>query len=913
MNQDFLQVRQTLAVGNKQLGYYSLRALQSKGHPITHLPFSIRILLENALRNYDEYIITREHVDTLLNWKPRPADKEIPFMPARVLMQDFTGVPAIVDIASLRAEMTRKGKDPARINPLIPVDLVVDHSVQVDYYGHIDAYRRNVDKEYERNSERYRFLKWAQGAFDNFSVVPPGMGICHQVNLEYLSKCVVERDGLAFPDTLVGTDSHTPMVNGLGILAYGVGGIEAEAAMLGQPQFFALPEVIGLKLTGELPVGSTATDLVLTITELLRKAKVVGKFVEVFGDGLGSLSVPDRATIGNMSPEFGCTVTYFPIDDKTLDYLDRTNRPREVIELTERYTKENLLWRKDEDAIVYSHVVELNLGSVQPAISGPSRPQDKILLREGKQRIADLLEKTYFRKYIQFVDRPLSRWASEGGNVARSEVATAEHGNMRTLEITLDGETFHLSDGDVVIAAITSCTNTSNPDVMIGAGLLAAKALERGLDRKPWVKTSLAPGSRVVTDYLKESGLLPKLEQLGFHVVGYGCTSCIGNSGPLPDAISKAITDNDLIVAAALSSNRNFEARIHPQIKMNFLMSPLLVVAYAIAGRMDIDMNTEPLGTDPQGQPVHLYDIWPSEEEIHDMVDRVVKKEYFEKNYSEIFDGNEQWKALEAPGDKAYQWDPNSTYVKEAPFFVNLSDKPSPIQPIKDARVLLWLGDSITTDHISPAGAFSTHSAAGKYLVERGVDHDDFNSYGSRRGNDEVMVRGTFANVRIKNRLATREGGFTLHIPTREEMTVYDASVKYKETKTPLIILAGKEYGSGSSRDWAAKGTYLLGVRAVMAQSYERIHRSNLVGMGVLPLQFLPGQGVEALGLTGKEQYSIPELNDAIKPGQPLTVYATDKEGKTTTFNVISRLDSKIEIDYYRNQGILQYMLRKLV
>lgn len=912
MNQDFLGVKQTLSVNGKQLGYYSLRALQAKGQPINHLPFSIRVLLENALRNYDGYIITSEHVETLMNWKPQPEDKEIPFMPARVLMQDFTGVPAIVDIASLRAELTRKGKDPARINPLIPVDLVVDHSVQVDYYGHIDAYRKNVDKEYERNSERYRFLKWAQGAFNNFSVVPPGMGICHQVNLEYLSKCVVERDGLAFPDTLVGTDSHTPMVNGLGILAYGVGGIEAEAAMLGQPQFFALPEVIGLKLTGKLPVGSTATDLVLTITELLRKTKVVGKFVEVFGDGLDALSVPDRATIGNMSPEFGCTITYFPIDEKTLDYLDRTNRPPEVIELTERYTKENLLWRENESAIAYTHVVELDLGTVQPTISGPSRPQDKILLREGKQKIVDLLESKYFRKYIQFVDRPLSRWASEGGNVTPSEVATAEHSDMRTVEVTSNDETFHLSDGDVVIAAITSCTNTSNPDVMIGAGLLAAKALEKGLDRKPWVKTSLAPGSKVVTDYLKESGLLPKLEQMGFHVVGYGCTSCIGNSGPLDEPISKAITENDLVVAATLSSNRNFEARIHPQIKMNFLMSPLLVVAYAIAGRMDIDMNTEPLGTDAAGQPVYLYDIWPSEKEIHDLVDRVVKKEYFEKNYNEIFDGNEQWKALEAPRDKAYHWDPQSTYVKEAPFFVNLPEKPSPIQPIEDARVLLMLGDSITTDHISPAGAFSTQSAAGKYLIERGVSHDEFNSYGSRRGNDEVMVRGTFANVRIKNRLATREGGFTTHIPSGEEMTVFDASVKYKETNTPLIILAGKEYGSGSSRDWAAKGTYLLGVRAVIAESFERIHRSNLVGMGVLPLQFLPNQNAETLSLTGHETYSIPELKNAIKPGESLTVYARDAQGKTIKFNVISRLDSKIEIDYYRNDGILQYMLRKL-
>jgi aconitate hydratase len=912
MNQDFLETKKELAVNGRTLSYYSLRALQEKGYPVAHLPFSIRILLENALRNYDGYIITADHVETILRWQPQPADEEIPFMPARVLMQDFTGVPAIVDIASLRAEMSRKGKDPARINPLIPVDLVVDHSVQVDYYGNRDAYLRNVEKEYERNSERYRFLKWAQTAFDNFSVVPPGMGICHQVNLEYLSKCVVERNGIAFPDTLVGTDSHTPMVNGLGILAYGVGGIEAEAAMLGQPQFFGLPEVIGLKLTGELPVGSTATDLVLTITELLRRTKVVGKFVEVFGDGLRSLSVPDRATIGNMSPEFGCTISYFPIDEKTLEYLDKTNRPREVIELTERYTKENLMWRENEDKITYSHLVELDLSTVEPAISGPSRPQDKILLRESKHTITELIEKKYFRRYIQYSDRPLSRWAGEGGNVTPSEVAIVEHSDMRSVIVDYNGETFHLSDGDVVIAAITSCTNTSNPDVMIGAGLLAAKALEKGLAVKPWVKTSLAPGSRVVTDYLKESGLLPALEKMGFNVVGYGCTSCIGNSGPLPEPVAQAISDNDLIVAATLSSNRNFEARIHPQIKMNFLMSPLLVVAYAIAGRMDIDMRSEPLGADREGKPVFLHDLWPSEADIHELVGRVVKKEYFQKNYSEIFNGDDQWKQLEAPDDKAYHWDPHSTYVKEAPFFTGLSEKAPPIQPVIKARVLLMLGDSITTDHISPAGAFSVQSAAGKYLIERGVPHEEFNSYGSRRGNDEVMVRGTFANVRIKNKLATKEGGFTRFLPTGEEMTVYDASVRYKTTSTPLLVLAGKEYGSGSSRDWAAKGTYLLGVRAVIAESYERIHRSNLVGMGVLPLQFLPDQNAESLGLNGTEEFTIAGLDDNLRPGQTLMVSATGQDGSVKKFPLLSRLDSKIEIDYYRNSGILQYMLRKL-
>jgi aconitate hydratase len=623
--------------------------------------------------------------------------------------------------------------------------------------------------------------------------------------------------------------------------------------------------------------------------------------------------VPDRATIGNMSPEFGCTITYFPIDEKTLEYLEKTNRPASVIDLTRRYAQANLLWRENEAKIAYSHVVELDLATIQPSISGPSRPQDKILLRESKHAISDLLEKKYFRRYVQHADRPLSRWAGEGGNVNPSEVAVVQHTDMRTVKVTLNGETFHLSDGDVVISALTSCTNTSNPDVMIGAGLLAANAVKKGLEVKPWVKTSLAPGSKVVTDYLKEAALLPELEKLGFFVVGYGCTSCIGNSGPLPDPIAKAITDNDLIVAAALSSNRNFEARIHPQIKMNFLMSPLLVVAHALAGRMDIDMNNEPLGHDQDGNPVFLRDIWPAEKEIQDLAARVVKKEYFRKNYGEIFEGNEQWKKLEAPRDTSYHWDPHSTYVKEAPFFMDLSDVPPPIEPILDARVLLALGDSITTDHISPAGAFSVHSAAGQYLLSKGVSHDAFNSYGSRRGNDEVMVRGTFANVRIKNKLASKEGGYTTYFPKHEEMTVYEASVRYKAAKTPLLILAGKEYGSGSSRDWAAKGTFLLGVKAVIAESFERIHRSNLVGMGVMPLQFSMDENAEVLGLDGTEVFSIPGLNDSIKPGQDLEITARRADGSSVSFHVQSRLDSLIEIDYFRNGGILQYMLRKFL
>ncbi|HVD99906.1 MAG TPA: aconitate hydratase AcnA [Cytophagaceae bacterium] len=911
MEQDYLGIKKVLKVNGKEISLYSLRLLQEKGYKIAQLPFCIRVLLENVLRNYDGYVITKEHVETILNWQPKPSEKEIPFMPARVLMQDFTGVPAIVDIASLREEMVRKGKDPSRINPLIPVDLIIDHSVQVDYFANKEAYSLNVEKEYERNNERYRFLKWAQTAFANFSVVPPGMGICHQVNLEYLSKCVVERNGIAFPDSLVGTDSHTPMVNGLGIVAYGVGGIEAEAAMLGQPQFFAVPEVVGLKLTGKLPAGTTATDLVLTITELLRKTRVVGKFVEVFGEGLASLSVPDRATIGNMSPEFGCTITYFPIDDKTLQYLNQTNRPEEVVKLTEQYAKENLLWREKEELITYSELVELDLNTVVATISGPSRPQDKILLQDAKETVTTFLEKKYFRKYIQHADRQVNRWANEGGNIEPAKIPQTENTDLRSVEVMYQNEKFHLSDGAVVIAAITSCTNTSNPDVMIGAGLIAQKALKKGLKVKPWVKTSLAPGSKVVTDYLQESGLLGSLEEMKFNLVGYGCTSCIGNSGPLPDAVAEAVSKHDLIVAAVLSGNRNFEARIHPQVKMNFLMSPLLVVAYAIAGRMDIDLNKEALGTDENNNPVYLKEIWPSKEEIEEVVAHVVKKEYYKKNYGEIFEGNDQWKKLEAPLDKAYKWDAKSTYVKEVPFFVNLPQQPVPIQPLANARVLLLLGDSITTDHISPAGSFTKESPAGKYLLERNVPPEEFNSYGSRRGNDEVMVRGTFANVRIKNKLASKEGGFTTHFPTKKEMSVYEAAMLYKDSHTPLLILAGKEYGSGSSRDWAAKGTFLLGIRAVIAESYERIHRSNLVGTGVLPLQFLPGQNSETLGLEGTEIFTINELNDLIEPSQQLAVVAAHPSGTIKKFNVISRLDSKIEIDYYRNGGILQYMLRQ--
>ncbi|AGA80246.1 aconitate hydratase AcnA [Echinicola vietnamensis] len=922
MSLDPYHIKKQLDTAKGSLNYWSLAALQEQGHKINELPFSIRILLENALRNYDDFAITKEHTETLLNWKPEASDKDVPYKPARVLMQDFTGVPAVVDIASLRAEAVRKGKDPQKINPLIPVDLVVDHSVQVDYFGTNYSYKKNVDVEYERNGERYEFLKWAQKSFDNFSVVPPGMGICHQVNLEYLAKGVIERDGNVFPDTLVGTDSHTPMVNGIGVVGWGVGGIEAEAALLGQPIYFIMPQVVGLKLTGELPLGTTATDMVLTITELLRKHGVVGKFVEVFGPGLDTLTVPDRATISNMSPEFGCTVTYFPIDDRTLDYMSKTNRSKDQIKLVEDYAKANMLWREDEESVKYSSLVELDLGTVEPTVSGPKRPQDKILVRNFKEKFGELLEEVHGREYIPIDKRDKSRWFSEGGGQPVDkpgdlpedvEIATKTKNGLKTVEVKINNEEFALSDGSIVIAAITSCTNTSNPSVMIGAGLVAQKARERGLDVKPWVKTSLAPGSKVVTDYLEASGLLDDLEALRFHVVGYGCTSCIGNSGPLPKHIAHAVEENDLVVASVLSGNRNFEARVHPQVKMNYLMSPMLVVAYALAGRVDVDLNEEPLGFDPNLEPVYLKDIWPSNDEIFEVMGKVLSPGDFDKNYGEIFEGNEQWKNLQAPSDKVYNWSEKSTYIKEAPFFQGLSNEVPEPQNIQGARVLLKLGDSITTDHISPAGAFAESSPAGQYLVGRGVEKKDFNSYGSRRGNDEVMVRGTFANVRIKNQLASREGGYTTHIPSGEEMTVFEASEKYQKDDTPLVVLAGKEYGSGSSRDWAAKGTTLLGIHAVIAESYERIHRSNLVGMGVLPLQFAEGQSASSLGLDGKEEITIEGITEGLTPLKNLKATAKKDGGAVVNFDVVCRLDSEVEIAYYKNGGILHYVLREFL
>src|SRR5680860_361691 len=926
MNKDPYKIKKKLSVSGKNFGYYSLSELEKQEPEIGKLPFSIRILLENALRNYDGFAVTRENIETILNWRPEASEKDIPFKPARVLMQDFTGVPAVVDIAALRAEMARKGKNPEKINPLVPVDLVIDHSVQVDYFGTAYSYGRNMDEEYKRNIERYQFLKWAQQSFDNFRVVPPGTGICHQINLEYFSKGVIERNGELFPDTLVGTDSHTPMVNGIGVVAWGVGGIEAEAAILGQPLYFIMPEVVGLKLTGKLPLGSTATDLVLTIANLLRKLGVVGKFVEVFGDGLDHLSVPDRATIGNMSPEFGCTITYFPIDDKTLEYMHKSDRSKEQIALVESYCKANMLWRENEDNIEYTTVVELDLSTIEPTVAGPKRPQDKILLREFKPKFIELLRDSFGREYIDQKGREtqlsIARWKDEGGNQPVHELPQSTHkGNieikekdgLKTVWIDRGDDKFMLSDGSVAIAAITSCTNTSNPFVMIGAGLVAKKAREHGIDVKPWVKTSLAPGSKVVTDYLEKADLMKDLEALQFHLVGYGCTSCIGNSGPLPPAIAKAIDQQELVVASVLSGNRNFEARVHPQVKMNFLMSPMLVVAYALAVRVDIDLVNDPISYDRNLRPVYLKDIWPTDDEINEILARVLSPKDFAKNYGEIFECNEIWRNLEIPEGKLYRWDENSTYIKEIPFFRDISAEAPVLEDIKNARALLVLGDSITTDHISPAGSFNEHSAAGKYLIEKGVEKKDFNSYGSRRGNDEVMVRGTFANVRIKNNLADKEGGYTRYLPTGEEMSVFDASVKYRNDETPLVVLTGKEYGSGSSRDWAAKGTFLLGIKCVLAESYERIHRSNLVGLGVLPLQYKEGDTAEKLGIDGKETFTITGISEDIKPLKEVQVIAKNDKGEEIKFDAIARLDSLIEIEYYRNGGILQYVLRQFL
>ena len=882
MSKDFLGIEQELTVSSGVKKYFSLAAL-SKKEPVIHtLPYSIRILLENAIRNYDGFAVTESHIRTLLDWKNTAGKKDIPYTPSRVLMQDFTGVPAVVDLASIRSEVARKGKDTQKTNPIVPVDIVIDHSVMVEYFGNAQAYQKNVDLEYQRNEERYKLLKWGKQAFSNFSVVPPGMGICHQVNLEFLAKTVIEKDGYLFPDTLVGTDSHTPMVNGLGVLGWGVGGIEAEAVILGQPIYMILPEVIGLRIDGEMKEGVTSTDLVLTITRLLRDYGVVGKIVEVFGPGLQHLSVTNRATISNMSPEFGCTDTHWPVDEQTLDYMQKTNRSPQQIEKVEAYTKANLLWRKESEKIDYSDVIHLDLSTVEPTISGPKRPQDKILLKDAKKQINHLLsESPHQRKKIK--------------------IATQDNGS------------FELDEASVVMAAITSCTNTSNPSVMLGAGLLARNARKKGLKIKPWVKTSLAPGSRVVTQYLQKSGLLTELEALHFYVVGYGCTTCIGNSGDMIPEIQQAVIDHDLVVSSVLSGNRNFEARIHPNIKMNFLASPMLVVAYALAGTMDFDMMNEPLGIDPTGTPVLLKDIWPTNQEINTVMSEVLSPEDFQKTYATVFDGDEAWQALNAPKGSIYDWNLTSTYIREVPFFENIKEEIEDVKDIKGAQVLLQLGDMITTDHISPAGKFLPEHPAGKYLSHHGVEQKNFNSYGSRRGNHEVMMRGTFANVRIKNELVNKEGGWTIYHPTGEETTVYEAAEKYQQKNIPLIVIGGKEYGSGSSRDWAAKGTRLLGVKAVIAESFERIHRSNLVGMGVLPMVFMDGENREILQLEGNEIFDICGLSSDLTPGKMVDITAKKPNGEITRFQTKLRLDSHVDVTYYQHGGILNYVLRKFL
>lgn len=924
MKSDINTFKSSLNVEGVKHDIISLEKVAETYPQVIKLPFSIRILLENALRNYDGFLVTDAHIENLINWNPKGSDTSIPYKPARVLMQDFTGVPAVVDIAAIRSEAIRKGKDGSKINPKVPVDLVIDHSVQVDFFGTDYAYRKNVEYEYKRNSERYELLKWAQNAFEDFTVVPPGMGICHQVNLEYLSKCVVARDGWAFPDTLVGTDSHTPMVNGIGVVGWGVGGIEAEAALLGQPIYFSSPKVIGLQLKGKLPEGITATDMVLEITNRMRKYGVVGDFVEVFGDALDHLSVPDRATIANMSPEFGCTITYFPIDDQTLRYMKNTNRDQKQIDLVEQYCKSNLLWRTGEENMAYSDVLTVDLSTLQPSLAGPKRPQDKILVKDLKNQFGNLLKEMHGRDYIPLEER--ETWYAEGGSGTRFnkrfrkqkvaddvEVAVRKDASLHSVRISKRNQEYALSDGSIVVAAITSCTNTSNPSVMLGAGLVAKKAIEKGLDVKPWVKTSLAPGSKVVTNYLQRAGLLQHLEALKFHVVGYGCTTCIGNSGPLPPHIEKAIDECDLVAASVLSGNRNFEARIHPKIRMNFLASPMLVVAYAIAGRVDINLLDEPLTQDVNGRDVFLKDIWPTQQEIQEAIESATTKEDYAQEYAVIFDGEEQWQNLPAPTGLDYEWKDDSTYIKEIPFFKNISEIPEPLQNIANARVLMKLGDSVTTDHISPAGSFSEESPAGQYLKSYGIERSMFNSYGSRRGNHEVMMRGTFANVYIKNDIASKQGGYTTYFLENKEMSVYDAAMKYVENNTPLIVLAGSEYGSGSSRDWAAKGASLLGVKAVIASSYERIHRSNLVGMGVLPLKFKEGENANSLGLSGQETMSITGIEGGLKPGKELDVTARKEDGTVIRFKAITRLDSEIEVEYVKHGGILQYVLRQFL
>ncbi|MFV9427216.1 aconitate hydratase [Rhodococcus aetherivorans] len=928
MSDDSFGARDTLKVDDTDYRIYRIDKVPGS----ERLPYSLKVLLENLLRTEDGRLVTREQIEAVAGWDPKSThNPEIQFSPARVLMQDFTGVPCVVDLVAMRDAMTQQGGDPKRINPLIPTELVIDHSVIADVFGTEDAFRINTDLEFQRNRERYELLRWAQGAFDDFKVVPPGTGICHQVNLEYLARVVFTRedeDGglVAYPDSLVGTDSHTPMINGLGVVGWGVGGIEAEAAMLGQPASMLIPQVVGFKLTGELQEGTTATDLVLTVAEMLRKTGVVGKFVEFFGPGVANVPLANRATIGNMSPEYGSTISIFPIDDATLDYLRLTGRDDQQIRLVEAYAKEQGLWHDPDREPDYSEVVELDLSKVRPSVAGPKRPQDRIPVALAPKAVTSLLNGEEVPDVVSRVQDsgvdegvlesfpasdPVSVRSEDSRDEPRDpvpdEADTSAPPSKKVPVRVGDGDEFELDNGHVVIAAITSCTNTSNPSVMIGAALLAKNAVEKGLRSKPWVKTSLAPGSRIVTDYYERSGLTPYLDKLGFNLVGYGCTTCIGNSGPLPDEIAAAIDEHDINVSAVLSGNRNFEGRIHPQTKMNFLASPPLVIAYALAGSMLVDLFNDPLGTDSEGNDVYLRDIWPTTQEIQEVIDDAVRAEMFETGYQDVYTGDETWRNLDVPDSEVFEWKDESTYVRRPPYFEDMSSEPEPLSDIEGARVLALLGDSVTTDHISPAGAIRRDSPAGRYLQEHGVEQADFNSYGSRRGNHEVMIRGTFANIRLRNQLVPDvEGGVTRYLPSDEQMSIYDAAQKYAEDRTPLVVLAGAEYGSGSSRDWAAKGTLLLGVRAVIAQSYERIHRSNLIGMGVLPLQFPEGESAQSLGLTGEEEFTITGLADSDEIPGTVHVKAGDTE-----FDATVRIDTPAEAEYFRHGGILKYVLRK--
>ena len=929
MSQDSFHTRDTLRVGEADYDIYRLDRIEGSDR----LPFSLKVLLENLLRNEDGRVVTAHQVEALNAWDPQASGSdsaEIQFTPARVLMQDFTGVPCVVDLVAMRDAVTATGGDPTRINPLIPTDLVIDHSVIADVFGRPDAFRINTDLEFERNRERYELLRWGQHAFDDFQVVPPGTGICHQVNLEHLARVVYTKDGaerpVAYPDSLVGTDSHTPMINGLGVLGWGVGGIEAEAAMLGQPMSMLTPQVVGLKLTGEMTEGTTATDLVLTVAELLRRTGVVGKFVDFFGPGVGNVPLATRATLGNMSPEYGSTVTIFPIDQETLDYMHLTGRSDHQVALVEAYAKEQGLWHDPDHVPDYTQVVELDLSTVEPSVAGPSRPQDRIPLRATQGAVRALLAGWSHGEAVQGgLDQASAASFPASDPIAISSQSEADEpprskpsGPVTSwpsdpVRLTLEGQEAELDHGAVVIAAITSCTNTSNPSVMLGAGLLAKKAVERGLSSRPWVKTSLAPGSRVVTDYLERAGLTPYLEKLGFHLVGYGCTTCIGNSGPLIPEVSEAVTGNDLNVASVLSGNRNFEGRIHSETKMNFLTSPPLVIAYALAGSMQANLLEEPLGQGSDGQDVYLRDIWPTAEEVKEAIDANVEAEMFTKGYADVLAGDENWQNMTLSDSQTFDWDDSSTYVRRPPYFDDMPAEPEPIQDIVGARVLAYLGDSVTTDHISPAGAIRPDSPAGKYLRDHGVKVKDFNSYGSRRGNHEVMIRGTFANVRLRNKLVPDvEGGYSRHLPDGETESIYDVAQAYAEEQTPLVILAGADYGSGSSRDWAAKGTMLLGVKAVLATSFERIHRSNLIGMGVLPLQLPEGQTAEDLGLTGEETFSITGLQDREEIPEEVTVQVESDQG-TQEFTARVRIDTPAEAAYFRHGGIMPYVLRQML